>query len=63
MNLMGDAELNRIALKGLKDYSSLNEIEKAQFMDLQKEFAADLRNLCKQAHDLRLRLETVRSSK
>ena len=32
MNLMGDAELNRIALKGLKDYSSLNEIEKAQFI-------------------------------
>ena len=25
MNLMGDAELNRIAIKGLKDYSSLNE--------------------------------------
>ena len=32
MNLMSDAELNRIALKGLKDYSSLNEIEKAQFI-------------------------------
>ena len=32
MNLMRDAELNRIALKGLKDYSSLDEIEKAQFI-------------------------------
>jgi hypothetical protein len=32
MNLMGDAELNRIALKGLRDYSSLDEIEKAQFI-------------------------------
>jgi len=32
-------------------------------MDLQKEFAADLRKLSNQAHDLRLRLETVRSSK
>src|SRR5450432_2559314 len=30
MNLMGDAELNRIALKGLRDYSSLDEIEKAR---------------------------------
>ena len=26
MNLMSDAELNRIALKGLRDYSSLDEI-------------------------------------
>jgi hypothetical protein len=32
MNLMGNAELNRIALKGLGDYSSLDEIEKAQFI-------------------------------
>jgi hypothetical protein len=32
-------------------------------MDLQKEFAADLRKLSNQAHDLRLRLETVRDSK
>jgi hypothetical protein len=31
-------------------------------MDLQKEFPADLRKLSNQAHDLRLRLETVRSS-
>ena len=31
-------------------------------MDLQKAFAADLRNLSNQAHDLRLRLETVRGS-
>jgi hypothetical protein len=29
MNLMGDAELNRIAIKGLKDYSSLSETENA----------------------------------
>ena len=33
MNLMGDAELNRIAIKGLKDYSSLSETEKAQFIE------------------------------
>ncbi len=32
-------------------------------MDLQKEFAADLRRLSAQAHDLRLKLERVRSSK
>ena len=33
MNLMGNAELNRIAIKGLKDYSSLDETEKAQFIE------------------------------
>jgi len=33
MNLMGDAALNRIAIKGLKDYSSLDETEKAQFIE------------------------------
>ena len=32
MNMMGDAELNRIAIKGLKDYFSLDETEKAQFI-------------------------------
>lgn len=32
-------------------------------MDLQKDFAADLRRLSNQAHDLRLKLESVRSSK
>ena len=32
-------------------------------MDLQKEYAADLRKLCDQAHELRLRLEAVRDSK
>jgi hypothetical protein len=32
-------------------------------MDLQREFAADLRTLSNQAHDLRLRLETIRGSK
>ena len=31
-------------------------------MDLQKEFAADLRKLSIQAHDLRIRLETIQSS-
>ena len=31
MKLMGDAELNRIAIKGLKDCSPLDETEKAQF--------------------------------
>jgi hypothetical protein len=33
MNLMGDAELNRIAIKGLRDYSSLDETEKARFIE------------------------------
>jgi len=33
MNLMGDTALNRIAIKGLKDYSSLDETEKAQFIE------------------------------
>jgi len=33
MNLMGDAALNRIAIKGLRDYSSLDETEKAQFIE------------------------------
>jgi hypothetical protein len=33
MNLMRDAELNRIGIKGLRDYSSLDEIEKARFID------------------------------
>jgi len=33
MNLMGDAELNRIALKGVRDYASLDDIEKAQFIE------------------------------
>jgi UDP-3-O-acyl N-acetylglycosamine deacetylase len=32
-DLMRDAELNRIAIKGLKDYSSLGETEKAQFIE------------------------------
>ena len=32
-------------------------------MDLQKEFAQDLRRLCGMAHDLRTRLETVQSSR
>ena len=34
MKLCGDAELNRIAIKGLKDYSSLSETEKAQFIEI-----------------------------
>ncbi len=33
MNLMGDPELNRTAIKGLKDYFSLDETEKAQFIE------------------------------
>jgi hypothetical protein len=33
MNLMRDAELNRIAVKGVKDYASLDEIEKARFIE------------------------------
>jgi hypothetical protein len=33
MNITSDAELNRLAIKGLKDYSSLNEVEKARFIE------------------------------
>ncbi len=33
MNLMVDADLNRILIKGLKDYASLDETEKAQFIE------------------------------
>jgi hypothetical protein len=33
MNISNDAELNRIAIKGLKDYASLGEIEKARFIE------------------------------
>lgn len=33
MTMAGDAELNQIAIKGLKDYSSLNETEKARFIE------------------------------
>jgi hypothetical protein len=33
MNMTSDAELNRIAIKGLKDYSSLTEVEKARFIE------------------------------
>ena len=33
MNMMRDPELNRIGIKGLRDYSSLDEIEKARFID------------------------------
>ncbi len=29
----GDAELNRIVIKGLKDYASLGETEKPQFIE------------------------------
>ena len=33
MALMCDAELNRIAIKGLKDYATLDEVEKARFIE------------------------------
>jgi hypothetical protein len=33
MSMTSDAELNRIAIKGLKDYSSLEEVEKARFIE------------------------------
>lgn len=32
-------------------------------MDLQNEFAGDLKKLCAQAHDLRIRLESIQRSK
>lgn len=40
MSMVGDAELNRIAIKGLKDYSSLDEIEKARFIETFMAFTA-----------------------
>jgi hypothetical protein len=44
MSMVGDAELNRIAIKGLKDYSSLNEIEKARFIETFMAFTAYSQN-------------------
>ena len=40
MTLARDAELNQIAIKGLKDYSSLDEIEKARFIETFMAFTA-----------------------
>jgi hypothetical protein len=40
MSMVGDAELNRIAIKGLKDYSLLDEIEKARFIETFMAFTA-----------------------
>ena len=44
MSMVGDAELNRIAIKGLKDYSSLDEIEKARFIETFMAFTAYSQN-------------------
>jgi hypothetical protein len=44
MNLMGDAELNRIAIKGLKDYASLDDIEKARFIETMMAFVSFSQN-------------------
>ena len=57
--------LPRIALGPDAFYGADGRIQPAfrVHMDLQKEFAADLRKLSHQAHDLRLRLEEVRGSK
>ena len=56
--------LPRIALGPDAFYGADGRIQPAfrVHMDLQKEFAADLRKLSHQAHDLRLRLEEVRGS-
>ena len=57
--------LPRIALGPNAFYGTDGRIQPSfrVHMDLQKEFAADLRQLSNQAHDLRLKLETVRNSK
>ena len=57
--------LPRIALGPAAFYGTDGRIQPSfrVHMDLQKEFAADLRKLSNQAHDLRLKLETVRNSK
>ena len=44
VSMVGDAELNRIAIKGLKDYLSLDEIEKARFIETFMAFAAYSQN-------------------
>ena len=56
--------LPRIALGPDGFYGTDGHIQPAfrVHMDLQKEFAADLRKLSHQAHDLRLKLEAVRGS-
>jgi hypothetical protein len=57
--------LPRIALGPDAFYGADGHIQPAfrVHMDLQREFAADLRRLSHQAHDLRLKLETARNSK
>lgn len=56
--------LPRIALGPDAFYRADGHIQPAfrVHMDLQREFAADLRKLSNQAHDLRLKLEAVRAS-
>ncbi len=43
-NLSADADLNQIVIKGLKDYSSLEETEKAQFIDTFMAFSSYSQN-------------------
>src|SRR3954451_15666209 len=57
--------LARIALGPDAFYGADGRIQPAfrVHMDLQKEFAGDLRKLSSQAHDFRLKLETIRDAK
>ena len=55
------AELSRYETRGLQFADGIDA--KISAWDLQKEFAADLSKLSNQAHDLRLRLETLRGLK
>src|SRR5205807_9803676 len=44
MSMSSDAELNRIAIKGLQDYSSLDEVEKERVMEALMEFTSYSQN-------------------
>jgi hypothetical protein len=44
INLSNDASLNALLIKGLKDYSSLDEIEKARFIDTFMAFSSYSQN-------------------
>lgn len=48
---MSDTELNRILLKGLRDYSSLDKMEKAQFIHTFMAFISFSQNAFNQWHN------------
>ena len=44
INLSNDASLNALVIKGLKDYSALDEVEKARFIDIFMAFSSYSQN-------------------